>query len=182
MVPWFSQPDYQFQNAFGAVSTNHIRQRQKRQRFDTFVSCWHENVAESEALWQLYGGYSYCVAIRTSVGKLRNALHDYMSMAIGRVRYINLATEEVTMEAAAFRKRASLAHEREVRAVMYRPGMGTVVKDGLRMPVDLQQIIESVVVSANAAKWFMPLVRSVVKQYGIKVCVIKSESADEPFY
>jgi hypothetical protein len=60
-------------------------------RSRTFVSCWHENQVESEAMWRLYGAsFPNALAIRTTYGRLYEALGRDPDISIGRVKYIDM--------------------------------------------------------------------------------------------
>jgi hypothetical protein len=60
-----------------------IRQIGEQDRRRTFVSCWHANGVESEALWRLYcPPPTMGVAIQTTVGLLANALDKTWSGAV----------------------------------------------------------------------------------------------------
>src|SRR4028118_1989759 len=61
----------------------------QQQLHETYVSCWHENDGESEALWRLYCGTTPGIAVQTSFGRLLYALRDEPDIAVGRVEYVD---------------------------------------------------------------------------------------------
>ena len=81
-------------------------------------------------------------------------------------------------------KRKSFEHEQEVRAIM--TGMTNMredVKDsGKYCPVDIGKLVHEVVVSPLVQEWFLKLVQSVSKQYGLEAPVRKSALADLPVW
>jgi hypothetical protein len=83
-----------------------------------FVSCWHANTGESEALWRLYSPNAHSgVAIKATADSLMRSLEDCSQVRLGRVLYIDYRTGFAGTNDRIFWKRKSLAHEAEVRAV-----------------------------------------------------------------
>ena len=147
----------------------------------TFVSCWHESEVESEALWRLYcPPPSAGVAIRTTFESLRLSLGDDPSIAIGRVRYVDFRREFAGVNEAIFRKRQSLSHEKEVRAVI-RDNQDSVAI-GLARPADLNLLLKNVVVSPFEGHWFEAVLRETMARFGVTGEITPSEIALEPFY
>ena len=51
---------------------------------NTYVSCWHSASSESLAMWRLYGGQGFSVAVQTEWMRLRNRhVLDYKTDSIG---------------------------------------------------------------------------------------------------
>lgn len=85
-----------------------------------YVSCWHMNQHENDAMWKLYTRGPSSVAIRTTFSTLRAHLPSYVE--IGKVRYIDYATERLptlNMFQYITHKRIQLSFEQEVRAVAF---------------------------------------------------------------
>jgi hypothetical protein len=146
----------------------------------TFVSCWHENEHESEAMWHLYSSFiANAVAVRTSYQSLYVSLGRDPSINIGRIKYIDLKKNYAGVNDAFWRKRKSFEHEREVRALI----QDSQCQDfGKIMPCDLDVLIEEVFVSPKAPPWFVHLVNDVNEKYGVTVKVSPSELIEEPFF
>lgn len=151
-------------------------------RRSSFVSCWHANTLESEALWRLYCPPSTTgVAVRTDARLLLEALGNNADIELGRVRYLDLRQSFIGINDRLFSKRKSLAHEAEVRAVIrnrFRPSEEL----GRAMPVDLQKLLVSVVPSPFAPSWFAALVEATLKRYDLEVKISRSELLSEPFF
>ncbi|HEN3247622.1 TPA: hypothetical protein U5D40_000061 [Yersinia enterocolitica] len=146
----------------------------------SYISCWHENNHESEAMWKLYSNYmENAVAIKTSYKSLRDAMHDDLDIQIGRVEYVDFSKEFSGVNGALWRKRKSFEHEKEVRAI---------TKDfkcnskGKNIECDLSILIESVYISPLAPSWFLQLVNDVNSRFGLDIKVSSSNLTDEPFY
>ena len=149
----------------------------------TFVSCWHANSGESEALWRLYcsppaGG----VAIQTTAGLLSDALgvDENLEVELGRVQYVDFRQRFAGINDQIFWKRKWLSHEAEVRAIIYRSPTNDQL--GFAIPVDLEKTIVSVVTSSFAPSWFAEVVASVVKKYELNISIKESELLLEPFF
>jgi len=98
-------------------------------RKQIFLSCWHLNEHESEAMWRLYCGAEKGVAIQTTYEKLSAAVP--FDGFIAKVRYEDYGSyvpdrdEQMNMLWPFLIKRPSFFHEQEVRiAVPDRPVQG----------------------------------------------------------
>ena len=170
-------------------------------RKQNYVSCWHMNFGESEAMWHLYSESGYAIAVQSTYEALAQSLPslygpvDHRGPFLGVVRYVNHHEEvlrEGNMFHAVMQKRISFTHERECRAVVWRCGDRN---DGEQIPLDLLEtylpsislavdfalLIHRVVVAPSAPTWFADLVGSVTKRYGLPVPVIKSDLACSPY-
>ncbi|CAI1802899.1 MULTISPECIES: hypothetical protein [Serratia] len=151
-----------------------------KQRQSTFISCWHENEYESEAMWRLYSSYlPNALAIKTTTGDLIDSLGCDSSIKIGRVEYIDYRNKFSGVNESFWRKRKSFEHEKEVRAIINDYKCAGYGKNVL---CDLNSLINNVYISPGAADWFVDLVRSVNEKYGISAIVNKSDLTDPPFY
>ncbi len=149
-------------------------------RSRTFVSCWHENPVESEAMWRLYAAaFPNALAIRTTYDRLYRSLGKDPDIAIGRVKYIDMRREFAGVNDAFWRKRVSFQHETEVRA-MIRDHRAT--EAGKLVPCDLTTLIEAVFVSPEAPAWFSSVVNDVTTKYGLELKVTPSSLSDPHFF
>lgn len=146
----------------------------------TYVSCWHENDTESEALWRLYCGAGAGVALQATLGSLLVALRDSPDIAVGRVRYIDFRHEFAGVNDAVFCKRSSLSHEREVRAV-HRVFHGERPQ-GVNIAIPIGELVERVVISPLSPSWFLEVVRETTCRFGTTFQIEASELLLEPFY
>jgi hypothetical protein len=147
----------------------------------TYVSCWHEAEVESEALWRLYcPPQSAGIAIRTTFSALTASLEDDPSISIGRVRYIDFRKSFADVNDAIFRKRQSLSHEKEVRAVIrvLKAGRGR----GIRRPVELAHLLKTVVMSPFGPPWLEAVLWETMNRFGVNAPIVASELILEPFF
>lgn len=139
----------------------------RKSRESTFVSCWHANEHESEAMWRLYGGLSGGVAIQTTYAKLVQSIEQVGEVYIGLVRYIDYSTAWFP-DANAFypvmHKRASFAHEREVRLVWYwgSPPEPDNPPSSLSIPWDIEAFAEKIFVDPYAPGYYFEAVKAVL--------------------
>ena len=149
-------------------------------RSRTFLSCWHENPVESEAMWRLYAtSFPNALAIRTTHDRLYRALGRDPDIPIGRVKYIDMRSTFAGVNDAYWRKRLSFQHENEVRAVL-RDHKAT--EPGKLIPCDLSTLVEAVFVSPEAPSWFSAAVNEVTQKFGLSVTVSPSSLADPHFF
>ena len=134
-----------------------------------------------EALWRLYcPPGSAGIAIRTTAGALNSSLGDDPDISIGRVQYIDFNKGFAGTYDRIFWKRKSLAHEAEVRAVITEHE--ELPESGVRMPVDLKQLISAIVISPFAPVWFVDVLKETISRFDLDVPVRQSELTDQPFF
>jgi hypothetical protein len=159
----------------------------------TYINCWHMNTSDSEAMWKLYASDEGSVAVQSTYSRLRKALPT--DIGIGRVIYHDFyATPPQPTPFTGYPsefvfKRRSLAHERELRAIIQavpltHDGVVDLWKDaqaqGVGIDVDLGVLIESVHVQPDVPQWLADTVRDLTKRYGITAPV--KQSRDEALF
>ena len=170
-------------------------------RKQNYVSCWHMNVGESEAMWRLYSQSGYAIAVQSTYEVLGQALPSQYEPAthrgpfLGVVNYVN-HHEDVHPEGnlfhAVMQQRLSFAHEHECRAVVWCCGdrndgeqvpLETLEGNppAIRIPVNFADFAERVVVSPSAPNWFADLVGGVTQRYGYATSVVKSTLTASPY-
>lgn len=136
-------------------------------RSASFVSCWHANDHESEAMWRLYGGTGG-IAIQTTYSKLVESIANEYHVYIGLVRYIDYEKEwfpDANAYSPIMHKRKSFEHEREVRLVWYwgSPTPPDAVPESLSIPWDVSSIVENIFVDPEAPPYYFEAVNAVLK-------------------
>jgi hypothetical protein len=154
-----------------------------------FISCWHMNEHESEAMWKLYSTSNEAVCIRSTYRRLRQCLPR--SIKIGEVNYINYGTQGFSVENGfnfITHKRMSFSHERELRAILWERASDAqsykaqIRTSGLNVELDLPALIERVYVSPTAAPWLGELVGAMTKKCGYAFPVSQSSLAEAPLF
>lgn len=148
-------------------------------RKHTFVSCWHHNEYESEAMWKLYStNVSNALAIQTTYQQLYEALDKDPSIEIGKVKYIDFSKSFASINGPYWYKRKSFEYEREVRAII----RNHHAHDGIEKEVNLEKLISAVYISPYAPKWFKDVVYDVMQKYELNKPLYHSEMLKTPFY
>ncbi len=153
------------------------------------ISCWHENPAESAAMWELYAARGQGIAIRTTLTGLKSSLSTPTTepLIYSKVHYIDFSKEQIPTGNPVFPllyKRQSFEHEREVRAIaplveMKNPAQ---YEHGIGIPVDLNTLIQDLYVHPGAPAWFFEVVESLRKRYAVDAPVNKSVMDSSPLY
>ena len=175
-----------------------IASKAKEDRRFTLINCWHASDHESEAMWKLYSGIGYGLAIKTDFKTLVHSFTDRLPDIVANVEYISYETAPMpwSMHAPYLHKRLSFGHEREVRAIIrchnYKETDRPDVKEidyrkdvcevGMHFTVNPADLVQEVVVSPYAESWILGLVASVSKRYGICNVVRPSGMVKNPVW
>lgn len=166
----------------------------RRFKKEAYVSCWHMNPGESEAMWKLYAPSGYAIAVVSTYERLAMTLPErcedphLLGPYIGAVTYKDYSKESFDVGnvfSAVMHKRQSFLHEQECRVVIWKrapgqwpEGVPTNVLDsyprGVSVPLALESLIERVVVSPASPDWFSHTVRDVTQRYGFTFPVEQS--------
>ena len=132
-----------------------------------FVNCWHVNENESDAMWKLYSKENG-IAIRTKFGNLRKSFENtHLPVYATKIKYVDhnsLLVYDNVIDRFSVKNNA-YSHENELRLLYPKP----MQKDtGLLLEVDIVPLLENVIVSPMSQDWFVNLVKSVSKSFGIE--------------
>jgi len=174
----------------------------RRSRKTSYVSCWHINGGESEAMWRLYSASECAIAIRSTYQHLERSLPSTYEAAehwgpyLGVVQYADYHVDNLpqgNMFHYIMHKRRSFQHEQECRAVVWRSGpkislvpvppehVYTKYPPGINVPIPLQDLIEVVTVSPSSPGWFAQTVAELTTRYGYSFPVQQSVLAQAPY-
>ncbi len=158
-----------------------------------FISCWHKGVHDSMAMWKIYGDPTSGVAITTWVKRLEDILekHNYYQDSetyIYDVKYINHwhnPAIDINPYSRIFsHKLKAYSYENEIRAVVdtfhHTDNTRPLADYGLKINIDVEKLIRSIVIAPNAPKWFFMLIQDVMKRYNIKIPVRRSKLSFKP--
>ena len=143
-------------------------------RKQAFVSCWHANNAESEAMWRLYCGSHEGIALQTTYEKLDASLPQ--GIFLGQITYLDYECDTqppTDTLALLMRKRQAFAHEHEIRALIWppaaQPGLLPENLDEhvrvINVPWPGRQFLERIYVSPYAEEWYRDVVVSVMESF-----------------
>jgi hypothetical protein len=152
----------------------------RQARREVFVNCWRSGSTESLAMWDLYGKGSGIVAIKSTVGLLKETISGYeRSVFISKSRYFdwNEAPGIDNVLVACSRKDLSYEHESEVRALIMIDSRNRAKRrcPGIGVPVDVKHLITEIVVGPREQDWVVTLVEQVVKRYRLSERVVASD-------
>jgi hypothetical protein len=175
-------------------NTSNIRSSNKEWRRYIGINCWHANEHESAAMWSLYLKSNEGVAIQSTYSKLCKSFKEANeSVLIGEVSYIDYDRDYI-QEGYLFNpfmhKRKSFAHEREVRALIWKPPTSETridfsietIDHGVYVNSNIEELIEGVYICPAAPTWFHKLVENVTIRYGHRFNMHQSKLNEEPVY
>lgn len=155
----------------------------------SFVNCWHLKKHETVAMWDTNIPGPEGVAIKSTVGDLRDAFDAFEEndVLIGKVNYIDYKNDAIP-EDHILRpftyKRQGFEHESELRAVVTSPplkgypdfvgkGQGDIIPFdwddldvGKYIEIDIETLIEEIRLSPNESDWHADILNSVINDMG----------------
>lgn len=158
-----------------------------------FISCWHKGIHDSMAMWKIYGDPTSGVAVTTWVKRLEDILKKHKHYQISEtyifdVKYINHWQDpyiDIKPYSRIFSyKLKAYTYENELRVVIdtfhntfnERPP----AEYGLKIDIDVEKLIRSIIIAPNAPKWFFELIQDIVKRYNLKIPVRRSKLSFKP--
>lgn len=175
----FSEPTYEEIKKL-SVNNPEFLQYYKSHREKVAVSSWHINEYESFAMWQIFTQNSEGLAIQSTIGRMQNALHNeiHHKQYIGEVNYIDYKKEYIPFDDMFFPflfKRKSFQYEREVRIISDVSESNVKLNDGLKINVDINQLIEKIYIHPKSENWYKNLVIELVSKLGFDFTIEKSD-------
>ncbi len=175
----FSEPTYEEIKKL-AIDNPEFLNYYKTHREKVVVSSWHINEYESFAMWQIFTQNSEGLAIQSTVGRLQKALlpEQNFKQYIGEVNYIDYKKEYIPFDDMFFPflfKRKSFQYEGEVRIISDISEENIKINDGLKIDIDINQLIEKIYIHPKSENWYKNLVIQLVKQLGFDFEIEKSD-------
>jgi hypothetical protein len=175
----FSEPTYE---EIKKLSENNpeFLQYYKSHREKVVVSSWHINEYESFAMWQIFTQNNEGLAIQSTIGRLQKALKSEINYGqfIGEVNYIDYKKEYIPFDDMFFPfmfKRKSFQYEREVRIISNLSENNIKINDGLKIDVDINQLIEKIYIHPKSENWYKKLVIELVSKLDYTIEIEKSD-------
>jgi hypothetical protein len=152
----------------------------KSHREKVVISSWHINEYESFAMWQIFTKNNEGLAIQSTIGRLKAALQPEtrVEQYIGNVNYIDYKKEYIPFDDAFFPflfKRKSFQYEREVRIITDVSAHDISVNEGIKINVDLNQLIEKIYIHPKSENWYKKLVIELVSKLNFNIEIEKSD-------
>ncbi len=179
----FSEPTYEEIKKLSIDNPDFI-DYYKTHRKNVVISSWHINEYESFAMWQIFTQKSEGLAIQSTLGRLQKALkpESIYEQYIGEVNYIDYKKEYIPFDNAFFPflfKRKSFQYEREIRIISDVTAHNLTIDNGLKIDVDISQIIEKIYIHPKSENWYKNLVIDLVKRLGFDFKIEKSDLESE---
>ena len=152
----------------------------KSHREKVVISSWHINEYESFAMWQIFTKNNEGLAIQSTIGRLKKAREPERKSEqhIGEVNYIDYKKEYIPFDDTFFPflfKRKSFQYEREVRIISDVTLDNLKINDGLKIDVDINQLIERIYIHPKSENWYKNLVIELVEKLGFGFTIEKSD-------
>ena len=152
----------------------------KTRRKNVVISSWHINEYESFAMWQIFTQKSEGLAIQSTLERLQKALSPETTYVqhIGEVNYIDYKKEYIPFDNAFFPflfKRKSFQYEREIRIISDVTQHNLIIDNGLKIEIDLNQLIEKIYIHPKSENWYKNLVIELVKRLDFDFEIEKSD-------
>jgi hypothetical protein len=162
-----------------------------------YVSCWHLNESESEAMWD---GKKKEIAIQSNIKNFISSLRPEPKemLYVGKIKYIDYRIDKLNdgnFLEKYFHKKNIFINEKEIRLLSLRftedlpKGKNLRIfvdkpafEYGFYLPVDLNVLIEKIHVSPKTRKWLFELIKSVTTKYGFKFDIQPSTLDFEPVF
>ncbi len=152
----------------------------KSKREKVVISSWHINEYESFAMWQIFTQNSEGLAIQSTVNRLQKSLEleTHFKQYIGEVNYIDYKKEHIPFDDSFFPflfKRKSFQYEREVRIISDLSDKNIIINEGMKIDVDIKQLIEKIYIHPKSENWYKKLVIELVSKLGFDFEIEKSD-------
>ncbi|WP_199135218.1 hypothetical protein [Delftia sp. ASV31] len=135
----------------------------------TYISCWHGNDHESDAMWRHYSGIGG-LAIQTSYKSLASSLEECPDTYIGAVKYIDYHSEVFeggNIFNPCMHKRVSFEYEKEIRLVQipfkYYKKREITRPSVINIPWNCEEKIDSIIISPYSPTYYYEAVVAIVK-------------------
>jgi hypothetical protein len=175
----FSEPTYEEIKKL-AINNPDFLDYYKTHREKVAISSWHINEYESFAMWQIFTQNSEGLAIQSTIGRLQKALEPEKNLKqyIGQVNYIDYKKEYIPFDDMFFPflfKRKSFQYEREVRIISDTSETKIHINDGIKINVDISQLIDKIYIHPKSENWYKNLVIQLVSKLGFDIEIEKSD-------
>jgi len=175
----FSEPTYEEIKKL-AVDNPEFLNYYKTHREKVAISSWHINEYESFAMWQIFTKNNEGLAIQSTIGRLQKAVRpeNNFDQYIGEVNYIDYKKEYIPFDDLFFPflfKRKSFQYEREVRILTDTTKSEIKLNDGLKINVDINQLIEKIYIHPKSENWYKKLVIELVERLDFGFEIEKSD-------
>jgi hypothetical protein len=165
----FSEPTFEEIKKL-AIDNPEFLNYYKTHREKVAVSSWHINEYESYAMWQIF--------TQNNEGQKAVQPEHHFDQYIGKVNYIDYKKEYIPFDDSFFPflfKRKSFQYEREVRIITDTSNNNIKLNEGLKINVDVDELIEKIYIHPKSENWYKKLVIELVERLGFGIKIEKSD-------
>lgn len=163
--------------------------------YDDYVSCWNMKEGQSVALWEMYVEGKDGVAVKSTVGELRESIVGLPETTFdhriesGKVEYHITGDEPRGPYAPIYTKRDIFDFEEEYRIVVTSfeslenvelDGVRIKPKVGIGLEIDPGILIDKVYISPGAGEYLEDVIEGLRSDYGLDFSIEKSTVFDHP--
>lgn len=175
----FSEPTFEEINKLSVDNPDFLK-HYKQFRESVVISSWHINEYESFAMWQIFTQRNEGIAIQSTIGRLQNSLsaETVYPQHIGEVKYIDYKKEYIPFDNSFFPflfKRKSFQYEKEIRVLTDVTPFGKTIDNGLKIDVNLEELVKAIYIHPKSANWYKKLVFDVVSRLNYDFPIAKSD-------
>ena len=152
------------------IKPENIAQVREREAKRIFINCWTIARHELALMWKSYSSVKDGIAIRSTVGNLKNCYSGNDTIYIAPVQYIDETTKSSQPAGSILNalwfsvtKRNVFIQENELRLVY----QSISELDEYEIPIDYKKLIQGINIAPNAEPWFIDLIKKLLQKYGI---------------
>ncbi len=153
------------------------------------VNCWHLSKNESMAMWKIYTKDDKGIAIRSTVGRLKNAIRSIdEGVRIGKIKYTDDPIEhpaEWTLDkfSCITTKRICYNFEKELRAFVWEADDDKRTQDGsLKLSIEVDALIDKIFLAPTSSDEIRLKAKSLLADYRVDRPITISPLLTSPRY
>jgi hypothetical protein len=160
---------------------------EEKQRSLNCIACWNKDEGESAALWKIYSDFQKGIMIKSSISRIEKAFEGSTeNISMSEIRYKDYSKEALPwgnsiypflfkQKAYHYESEVRLIHEVESEIGWIHDWSKEEVEEGVYIKTNLEELIDSIIISPNSPKWFFELVETITKKFELNVTVEKSK-------
>jgi len=152
----------------------------------TCINCWNEYQGESYALWKVYSDLNQGIMIKSSFSRIIKAVKESKEeIFCSSIKYIDYEKDSMdigNVMTPIVHKHKAYSYEKEIRLIHVVSNEGwrhdwdnEKYEKGIKINVDVQELISEIVISPFAPDWFTELIEDILDKYSIECKLISSK-------
>ncbi|WP_177760959.1 DUF2971 domain-containing protein [Flavobacterium sp. I3-2] len=144
------------------------------------ISCWNKSISESYALWKIYSNLEQGIMIKSNVERLIKAFENSDEIiSLSEIKYINHEIDIIptgNLNYPIIHKNIAYSYEQEIRLIhqvtmddgYFHNWNCELNVNGKYLKVDINELIEEIIISPFAPKWFFDIIEDILIKYNLK--------------